>query len=111
MKLQNPAPALGYAASGMARFGIVDATLQAALFYIAVGLETVGGFALALGFDELASTLLLAFLVPVTVFLHTEKLDEQMNQVGLLKNVALIGALLYIYASSQQRKESKSKSH
>jgi len=76
----------------MAKFG-VPAALHLPFLVVATLLELAGGLAYVAG-HELGAQMLLAFLVPVTITLHTSALDKQENQIALLKNVALTGALI-----------------
>ena len=65
-------------------------------------LAFLGGLSIALGFRaRIGALLLLAFLVPVTLYMHAfwneiDPMMAQMQMVNFMKNLALFGATLYI---------------
>jgi len=68
---------------------------------IAVALEILGGILLFIGFKaRIGALLLLLFLIPTTLLFHAFwfKMGEELHsEVGVfLKNLSLIGALLYL---------------
>lgn len=81
-----------YAGPEMAKFG-VPAALHVPFVAIATLLELGGAILYILG-NDLGAQLLLAFIVPVTLFVRTSALDKQDNQITLLKDIALTGALI-----------------
>lgn len=65
--------------------------------------EIVAGLALALGFmTRFAAILLAGFTLLATLFFHN-RLTDPMQQVLALKNLAIAGGLLGIFAHSQMR--------
>ncbi len=67
----------------------------------------LGGISLALGVRaRLGALALIAFLVPVTLYMHkfwgiTDPQQAQMQQVNFMKNLALIGgAAFFVYAGA-----------
>lgn len=70
---------------------------MAALFTVlAIIFELGGGLALVTGFHaRLASWMLIVFTVLATLGYHTD-LSQQMQQIMFLKNLAIIGGLLYV---------------
>lgn len=76
---------------------------------ITIFLELVGGSLLFIGFHvRFAAFLLLLFLIPHTLFYHPFWLeigDTMYQEAGFfLKNLALIGALLYLLAEPKPEK-------
>jgi putative oxidoreductase len=69
---------------------------------IPVGLfELIAGVCLAIGLmTRLASLLLVAFVLVATLFFHME-LGDPMQQAMALKNLAIAGGLLMVFAHSQ----------
>lgn len=71
-------------------------------------LELIAGFALALGlYPRLAALTLFAFLIPATVVSHSFWLAAgtpafQPQLINFSKNVAILGGLLFVAASSAQ---------
>jgi putative oxidoreductase len=81
------------------------------LAHVAVPLAGIiallGGLSVALGFHaRVGAIALLVFLVPVTLFMHrfwglSDPQQAQMQQVNFMKNLALMGASLFlVYAGS-----------
>jgi putative oxidoreductase len=70
---------------------------------VAVGVfEVVAGLCLAIGLmTRLASILLVGFTVLATLFFHLGNLADPMQQAMVLKNVAICGGLLMVFAHSQ----------
>lgn len=88
-KLQFPEAMQGY----MQAVG-----LPGILLYPTALLEIVGSLALILGWQvRWASLALVAFTVLATVFFHRD-LGDPTNQAMALKNLAMVGGLLYIHA-------------
>ncbi len=80
------------------------------LLGIALFLEVVGGLLLFLGLKvRLGALLLLLFLIPTTLIYHAFWFeigpDLHREFATFLKNLALIGGLLYIAASPQLKRE------
>lgn len=68
---------------------------------VAIALELIGAFLILLGFKmRIGAAILLLFLIPVTVIMHPFWFNvgpERAEQLPIfLKNLSLIGALLYI---------------
>lgn len=77
----------------MDHMGIPLATLLLAL---AVVLEVGGGFLIALGWRARAAAgALFVYLIPVTIYFH---IAEGFDLIQMLKNLAILGALLRIAA-------------
>ena len=97
--LKNLEPMTGYAASK----GVPSP--RAAVFVGGV-LLLLGGLGVVFGITPRgALTLLLIFLVPVTYQMHafwkeTDPQKKMMEQIQFMKNTALVGALLMLYAIS-----------
>jgi putative oxidoreductase len=92
LKIFNPEGTQHY----MAAYGLTFGTM---LLYLGATLvEIAGGVSLALGYlTREAAFMLVAFMVVVTGIFHTHLVDA--NQIiHLLKNVAIIGGLLYVAA-------------
>lgn len=65
--------------------------------------EILGGLALALGFmTRLVAILLAGFTLAATLFFHNQ-LGDPMQQIMALKNLAIVGGLLGVFAHSQMR--------
>ncbi|MEZ5680721.1 MAG: DoxX family protein [Erythrobacter sp.] len=71
---------------------------------LAVGVfEIVAGLVLASGFmTRIASVLLIGFTALATLFFH-EKVTDQLQAAMALKNLAVIGGLMMVYAYGQVR--------
>ena len=74
------------------------------LFLIAAALlELVGGICLILGYKaRFGAALLLLFLIPTTFIFHdfwnvTDPLEQNLQQIMFLKNLAIFGGLLYVF--------------
>ena len=80
----------------MQAMGITWATT---LFYLsAIAIELVGGFSLLLGlWSRSGAALLVLFMLPTTVIFHLNFGDTNQT-IHFMKNLAMIGGLLYIYA-------------
>lgn len=73
------------------------------LLFGAVIIEIGAGLALVLGYQARAtSTLLVLYLIPVTLTFHAfwnlEGMDRQLQMINLLKNLAILGGLTQIIA-------------
>jgi putative oxidoreductase len=86
---------IGYAASA----GVPLANVAVP---VAGVIALLGGLSVALGFRaRVGAWLLVVFLVPVTLFMHrfwgvADPMMAQMQQVNFMKNLALLGAALYL---------------
>ncbi|HEV8051749.1 MAG TPA: DoxX family protein [Parachlamydiaceae bacterium] len=74
------------------------------LFLIAAALlELVGGLCLILGYKaRFGAAILLLFLIPTTFIFHDfwnviEPLEQHLQQIMFLKNLAIFGGLLYVF--------------
>ncbi len=75
--------------------GIPFATL---VYWPVVLLKIGGGLALILGYRVgLAAAALILFTLGATYFGHSDTSD-QMNQIAIMKNLAIVGGLLYVMA-------------
>ena len=93
-KLMNPAT---YEAM------ITGAGMPPGLAVPAGAFEVLAGLALALGLmTRLAAVLLFAFVALATVLFYN-RLTDPMQQVQALKNLAIMGGLLLVFAHSQMR--------
>ena len=73
------------------------------LLIVTIVVEVAGGICLLIGYKaRLASTVLAAFLVPVTLVFHASHIGDpgqtQQQLVELFKNLAIIGGLLKVVA-------------
>jgi putative oxidoreductase len=71
---------------------------------IAAAIEIVGGLALAIGWQtRWASLVLFLFLIPTTLMFHVlpmaDPAQRQAQMVQVLKNLAIMGGLLQVYAA------------
>jgi putative oxidoreductase len=72
-------------------------TSMTTLFYVgAVAVELAGSLSLLLGYRaRMGAWLLIAFMIPTTLIFHTQLADP--NQfIHFLKNLAMMGGLLYV---------------
>jgi putative oxidoreductase len=95
-KWVDPAGAQGY----MNMVGIPHADV---LVYVAGSAEILGGVALLLGFlTRIGAIGLFLFLIPTTLYFHAfwnmSGPDAKMQMVNFMKNIAIMGGLLAIYA-------------
>ena len=90
---------LGYTAQAAAASGMPAPKLLALLASL---FALLGGLGVALGFRaEIGAVLLLLFLVPVTLTMHpfwkySDPMESANHKAHFMKNVALIGAALFI---------------
>jgi putative oxidoreductase len=95
-KLTDPAGAVGY--MNMAGVPYADT-----LVYVAGLAEILGGLSLLVGFMTRIGALgLFLFLIPTTLYFHAfwnmTGADAKMQMVNFMKNLAIMGGLLAIYA-------------
>lgn len=95
-KLMHPAATIGYMQSA----GVPSANV---LVYIAAFAELLGGLAILSGFlTRLGALGLFIYLIPVTFMMHAfwkvTGMEAQMQQVNFIKNLAVMGGLLALYA-------------
>lgn len=68
----------------------------------AIAFELLGGLALVVGYKtRLAAAALIVFLIPATIIFHAAHLggpEGQMQMIHVLKNLAILGALLKFLA-------------
>ena len=82
---------------------ITGAGMPAGLAVPAGMFEVLAGLALALGLmTRLAAVLLFGFVALATVLFHN-RLTDPMQQAQALKNLAIMGGLLLVFAHSQMR--------
>lgn len=100
--------ALIFLLSGVGKmFSFVDTSAMMAgkgfpvpsLFLIgAIFLEIVGGLSVLLGFKiRIGVILLIVFLIPATLIFHIPGLPEQSEINNVMKNIAIIGALIKFF--------------
>ena len=91
-KIANPTGTQQY----MASMGITWLTM---LFYIgAIVVEIGGGISLLLGYRARAGAwLLFLFMIPTTLIFHTHFADQN-QMIHFLKNLSIMGGLLYVAA-------------
>lgn len=78
----------------MAAMGITTATTV--LYAGAVFLEVAGGLSLLLGvWAKWGATALIVFMIPTTLIFHTS-FGDQNQTIHFLKNLAMMGGLLYV---------------
>lgn len=59
----------------------------------------LGSLLMLLGYRaKLGAILLLAFMIPTTIIFYTNNLSDPLQQTMLVKNIAIIGGLLMIFA-------------
>lgn len=59
----------------------------------------LGGLLMLLGYRaKLGAALLLAFMIPTTIIFYTNNLSDPLQQTMLVKNIAIIGGLMMIFA-------------
>jgi uncharacterized membrane protein YphA (DoxX/SURF4 family) len=102
---------LQYTRSGFAKSGLTAALAPlgdpAPLIPIALGiatfLEVAGGVLLALGAEKAGAALLAVFLLAITPIMHwpvgKDGHVDQHDMMSMLKNLSLLGAMLYILSS------------
>jgi putative oxidoreductase len=96
-KLPHPAGAAAYMESA----GMHTMVLPLAVF--AALIELVGGALLMVGLGtRLAALILFLYLIPVTVMIHLIP-GGPMNQIQVMKNVAIMGGLLVVACSGARR--------
>jgi putative oxidoreductase len=96
-KLPHPAGTAAYMESA----GIHTMVLPLAV--IAALIELVGGGLLMVGLGtRLVAFILFLYLIPVTIMIHLIP-GGQMNQIQVMKNVAIMGGLLVVACSGGRR--------
>ncbi|MFM2424000.1 MAG: hypothetical protein RLZZ70_389 [Candidatus Parcubacteria bacterium] len=89
---------MGGAAAVGGYFGSVGVPFPMFSFYIVVIAKMVAGAALILGYRVgLMAGALILFTIGATYFGHRD-LSDEINQIMVLKNLAIIGGLLYVMA-------------
>lgn len=63
-----------------------------------IGLEVVGGIAILIGFQARASAALLAGFTLLAAILFHSDFSQQMQSILFMKNIAIAGALLMLFA-------------
>jgi len=59
----------------------------------------LGSLLMLLGYRaKLGAILLLAFMIPITIIFYTNNLSDPLQQTMLVKNIAIIGGLMMIFA-------------
>jgi putative oxidoreductase len=85
----------------MAAMGMTTATIF--LYSGAVFLEVAGGLSLLLGvWAKWGAAALIVFMIPTTLVFHTN-FGDQNQAIHFLKNLAMIGGLLYVAAHGSGR--------
>jgi putative oxidoreductase len=113
IRLSRALVALIFVVSGLGKIAAFGATkgfmasvgfpLPALSLAGAIAFEVLGGIALLVGYKvRWAAALLIIFLIPTTMIFHAMKLTDaaqgQQQMVEVLKNLAIIGALLKFFA-------------
>ena len=72
-------------------------TWATTLLYVgAILVEVLGGLSLLLGYKtKLGAMMLIAFMIPTTLLFHM-KFGDQNQMIHFMKNLAMIGGLLYV---------------
>jgi putative oxidoreductase len=79
-------------------FAMVGIPMAGLVYWPVVLLKIGGGLALILGYRVgLAAAALILFTLGATYFGHRD-LSDQMNQIAVMKNLAIVGGLLYVMA-------------
>ena len=79
-------------------FASVGIPLAGLAAWVAIIVKIAGGLALILGYRVgCAAGALILFTLGATYFGHSD-VSEQMNQTAILKNLAIVGGLLYVMA-------------
>ncbi len=79
-------------------FASVGIPLAGLAAWVAIIVKIVGGLALILGYRVgCAAGALILFTLGATYFGHSD-ISDQMNQIAVMKNFAIIGGLLYVMA-------------
>jgi putative oxidoreductase len=89
-KLSNPAATMGYMES---------AGVPGILLWPTIALELVGGLALVAGYQTAIASLLLAAFTLVAGLLFHHDLGDQMQFVHFMKNLAICGGFLALFAA------------
>lgn len=100
-KLSDPATTMGYMQSAHVPYADV-------LVYVAGLAEVLGGVAVLFGFlSRLAALCLFIYLIPTTYFFHgfwrLEGAEQQMQMTQFMKNLAIMGGLLTLWAHGPGR--------
>lgn len=70
--------------------------LTSILLIAAIIIEVFGAIAIILGYKaKWAALILIIFMIPTTLIFHLN-LGDQMQQIQFLKNLAMIGGLIYV---------------
>lgn len=89
--------------AGTAAYMEAESPIPGSLALAAGVFEIVAGLVLASGFmTRLASVLLIGFTALATLFFH-EKVTDQLQAAMALKNLAVIGGLMMVFAYGQVR--------
>ena len=89
--------------AGTAAYMEAESPFPGSLALAAGWFEIVAGLVLASGFmTRIASVLLIGFTALATIFFH-EKVTDQLQAAMALKNLAVIGGLMMVYAYGQVR--------
>ena len=92
---------------------VVNTLQPSVILGIATGLELIGGLLIFLGWRvRLGATLLVIFLLPVTVVFHhfwtCEGPDRDLQMIMFLKNLSIFGGLLTVLALGKGQVKSSS---
>ncbi|MCB1117184.1 MAG: DoxX family protein [Chlamydiia bacterium] len=79
------------------------------LLAIAIALELIGGCSVLIGYrPRWGATLLILFLIPTTILVHhfwfLEGQARADEQISFIKNCAILGGLLILWASNMDRR-------
>ncbi len=88
----------GGVASTAGYFASVGIPMAGVAAWVAIIVKIGGGLALILGYRVgLAAAALILFTLGATYFGHRD-LSDQMNEIAVMKNLAIVGGLLYVMA-------------
>lgn len=89
---------MGGVAATSGYFASVGIPFAGVVYYIVVTVKLLAGSALILGYRVgCAAAALILFTLGATYFGHSD-LSDQMNQIQITKNLAIVGGLLYVAA-------------
>ena len=79
-------------------FASVGVPMAALAYWVVLAVKIGGGLALILGYKvEQAALALILFTLGATYFGHSDW-NDQVNQIMVMKNLAIVGGLLYVMA-------------
>jgi putative oxidoreductase len=89
---------MGGAEATAGYYGSVGVPMAGLAYYLVLAVKLLGGFGLILGYRlGCAALSLIVFTLLATYFGHSDTSDP-MNQIAIMKNLAIVGGLLYVAA-------------